>query len=94
MKSKSAIVICGYSLNEDCTLHPLLVERLNKGFSLYKPGVPSILAGKMPPKQVASHRCETKTEAAAMSDFLTAKGVNPHNIFLEEQSFTTFTNAY
>ena len=47
--AKRAIIVPGYSLNSDCTLHPLLTSRLDKAFSLYEARISIIATGKMPP---------------------------------------------
>jgi len=91
---KHAIVVLGYSLNPDGTLHPLLTTRLMKAQSLYKSGVPIIVSGKMLPLQLNPNRCEKVTEAAAMKDFLIEEGVNEDDIFVEEFSCTTLANAF
>ena len=90
----SAIIVLGYSLNKDGSLHSLLTTRLNKALSLYKPGMLIITTGKMPPAQLNPNRCEKITEAAAMKNFLVEKGIEPHDILMEEFSLTTFTNAF
>lgn len=89
-----AIIILGYSLNQDGTLHPLLEARLVKALALCKPGTYIIASGKMPPPQLLPNRCSSKTEAAAMKDFLVKNGVGEEHILLEELSMTTFGNAF
>jgi len=45
---KPIIIVLGYSLNEDCSLSPLLISRLDKALSLYQVGTNMILSGGMP----------------------------------------------
>lgn len=94
VSTQNAIVVLGYSLNEDGALHPLLITRLTEALSLYQPGVPIIVAGNMPPVQINPKRYEKMTEAEAMKGFLIKNGVASNDIFMERFSLTTFLNAY
>lgn len=86
-----AIIVLGYSLNEDCSLHPLLEARLNKARSLYKAGTPIVVTGGSP---AGKPKACKMSEAEAMKTFLVKKGVSENDIFLEEFSLTTFMNAF
>ena len=89
--NNKAIIVLGYSLNEDCSLHPLLRTRLNKAYTLYKSGIPIIVSGARPAAQ--SKGCKI-SEAEVMRQYLVQKGVSDADIFLEELSLTTFMNAF
>lgn len=91
---KPTIIVLGYSLNEDCSLSPLLISRLDKAFSLYQVGTNMILSGGMPPAVIKKDRCTLKTEAEAMKAYMISKGVSENDLFVENLSASTLTNAY
>lgn len=88
------IIILGYTLNGDGSIQPILQSRLDEAISFYGPTDEFLVCGKRPPKALAPMRCETTTEAEAMKKYLIANGIPAEKIFKEEQSTTTFGNAY
>ena len=88
------LLVLGYSLEMDGSLHPALEARLLTALEMYQPGTKLILSGKMPPKFLRPDRCSATTEAAAMRAFLSERGVEDSDLLLEEQSVTTLTNIF
>lgn len=88
------IIILGYTLNEDGSIQPILKSRLDAALSIHEKTDMFLVCGKYPPKLVAPMRCEASTEAEAMEQYLIAKGIAPTKILKEEQSITTFGNAF
>ena len=92
--SKQAIIVLGYSLNQDCSMSPILMSRLDKARTLYQAGTSIILSGGMPPKVIAKDRCTSKTEAEVMKAYMISTGVAEEDIYIENLSTSTLTNAY
>lgn len=88
------IIILGYTLNKNGSIQPILKSRLDAALSIYKETDIFLVCGKYPPKLVAPMRCETLTEAEAMKQYLIANEIPIGNIIKEEQSITTFGNAF
>jgi uncharacterized SAM-binding protein YcdF (DUF218 family) len=88
------IIILGYTLTVDCLISPILRSRLDKGISLYQSNDEFLVCGKGPPQNIAQARCEKTTEAEAMKQYLMACGIPADKIFKEDQSTTTFGNAF
>ena len=88
------IIILGYTLGSDCSIQPILQSRLDSAISLYNKDDEFLVCGNMPPKTVAPTRCETSTEAEEMKKYLITNGIPAEKIFKEDQSTTTFGNAF
>ncbi|MGW5381924.1 YdcF family protein [Nocardia sp. NPDC003963] len=83
----TAIVILGYGLRPDGSMRPELVDRLRAGYiqALLAPRSPVIVTGGNPRNGV--------TEAAAMADWLIARGIPPQRVHQENAAATTVQNA-
>jgi len=92
--TKKLIIILGYTLTKDCQIQAILKSRLDHGLSVYKTGDKFLLCGKMPPQSIAPNRCDKFTEAEAMRQYLIANSISENYIIKEEQSTTTFGNAF
>ncbi len=88
------IIILGYTLSHDCSIHPILKSRLDAALSISQQTDKFLVCGKSPSKLLVPSRCETLTEAEAMKRYLIIKGISEENIIKEEQSTTTFGNAF
>lgn len=94
LDTEKAIIVLGYTLNQDGTLPEILMARLLKAYSIYQPGMPIILSGNRPPLQFCPNRCESISEAQAMTKFFIDKKFDEADLYLEEFSTTTFLNAF
>lgn len=83
----TAIVVLGYGLLPDGEMRPELVNRLYAGYvsALLSPAAPVIVTGGNPQNGVS--------EAAAMADWLIARGIDASRIFAETQANSTVQNA-
>ncbi|AHE65850.1 YdcF family protein [Legionella oakridgensis] len=88
------IIVLGYTLNRDCSIQPILQSRLDKAILLYQKEDNILVCGNGPPKALVPEPCQKTTEAEAMKNYLIAKGIPAEKIYKEEQSTTTFGNAY
>ncbi|MCM6773383.1 YdcF family protein [Nocardia sp. CDC159] len=83
----TAIVVLGYGLQSDGTMRPELLERLYAGYvqALLCPETPIIVTGGNPENGV--------TEARAMADWFTARGISPARVHIEDRAASTVQNA-
>ncbi|MFI6869531.1 YdcF family protein [Nocardia sp. NPDC050406] len=83
----TAIVVLGYGLLPDGEMRPELVNRLHAGYvsALLSPAAPLIVTGGNPQNGVS--------EAAAMAEWLIARGIEAHRIHTETQANSTVQNA-
>ncbi|NNH72198.1 YdcF family protein [Nocardia uniformis] len=83
----TAIVVLGYGLLPDGEMRPELINRLHAGYvsALLSPAAPVIVTGGNPQNGVS--------EAAAMADWLIARGIAAHRIYAETQANSTVQNA-
>ncbi|MBF6382919.1 YdcF family protein [Nocardia farcinica] len=83
----TAIVVLGYGLLPDGAMRPELVERLRAGYAqaLLAPASPIIVTGGNPRNGT--------TEAAAMADWLVARGIPPARVHRDDRATTTRENA-
>ena len=88
------IIILGYSLSSAGDIQPILKSRLDLALSLCQESDQILVCGKRPPKFVVPNRCETVTEAEAMKQYLLSHGILETKIIKEEDSTTTFGNAF
>lgn len=88
------IIVLGYTLNQDCSLSPILQSRLDAAIRLYSPCDIVVISGKMPPKSLVAKVCIQMTEAEAMKRYLIEKGISENKIIKEDKSTTTFGNAF
>jgi len=92
LKMKPEVLIVLGNELVDGRLSKLAIDRLDKAAKLYsKNKTPIILAGGY---NIKHPKGIGPTEAAAMRDFISARGVSPDNIILEEDSRDTHANAY
>lgn len=84
---KHATVILGYALGEGGVMKPTLIERLKKGYELYKknPNSPIIVSGGVQKGGV--------TEAFLMREWLVSKGVPSKQIYMDDLAKDTVGNA-
>ena len=82
-----AIVLLGYVLNPDGSMHPLLIERLNKTLELAKqlPDALIVVTGGVPHNN--------QTEGLAMARWLVEHGVDKSRICEDNYARTTVENA-
>ncbi|MFX5922296.1 YdcF family protein, partial [Acinetobacter baumannii] len=75
----TAIVVLGYGLLPDGAMRPELVERLRAGYAqaLLAPASPIIVTGGNPRNGT--------TEAAAMADWLVARGIPPARVHRDDR---------
>ena len=92
--TKRLIIILGYTLTNNCEIQPILKSRLDAGLSVHQATDKFLVCGKMPPKLLVPARCEKTTEAEAMKQYLVGNQILAENIIKEEQSTTTFRNAF
>ena len=82
-------IVLGYKLNNDSTMDPLLIKRLNLTLNL----LDEVKVDKI----IVSGGCpvagQKYSEAFAMTNYLIEQGVNPELIIKEEKSLTTVENA-
>lgn len=82
-------IVLGYKLNNDSTMDPLLIKRLNLTLNL----LDEVKVDKI----IVSGGCpvagQKYSEAFAMANYLIEQGVNPELIIKEEKSLTTVENA-
>lgn len=88
------IIILGYTLNEDGSIQLILKSRLDEALSIHEKTDIFLVCGKRPPKMIVPMRCETVTEAETMKQYLIANKIPVEDIIKEEQSITTFGNAF
>lgn len=88
------IIILGYTLNSDCSIHPILKSRLDEALTIHKDGDLFLVCGKRPPEFINPNLCIKLTEADAMQEYLMKNGITENNIFKEIQSHTTLGNAF
>jgi uncharacterized SAM-binding protein YcdF (DUF218 family) len=83
-----AIVLLGYVLNPDGSMHPLLNERLNKAMELGNqlPDALVVVTGGVPHNN--------KTEGRVMAQWLVDHGIKPSRIIEDNYSRTTVANAF
>lgn len=83
----TAIVVLGYGLMPDGEMRPELINRLYAGYvsALLSPMAPVILTGGNPQAGV--------TEAQAMADWMTQRGISPERIHTETKANSTVQNA-
>ena len=82
-------IVLGYKLNNDSTMDPLLIKRLNLTLKLLEEiQVDKVIVSGGCPVQGQKH-----SEAFAMANYLIEQGVNPELIIKEEKSLTTVENA-
>lgn len=62
------IIVPGYTLNNDCSIHPILKSRLDEALSIYKSNDLFLVCGKRPPEFISSNLCRKLTEADAMQE--------------------------
>ncbi len=88
------IVVLGGGINLQGQIPPHVYQRLDKALELYKkyPTSKIILTGKY--SFLYGKTKPPTTEAAKMSEYLRQKGVPPSQIFLEDNSQDTISNAY
>jgi uncharacterized SAM-binding protein YcdF (DUF218 family) len=82
-----AIVLLGYVLNPDGSMHPLLVQRLNKALELANqlPDAWVVVTGGVPHNN--------KTEGRVMAQWLVDHGIEPSRICEDNFARTTVENA-
>lgn len=83
------LVVLGYYLNDDGTMHATLKKRLDLAIKAYNEFNPSyiIVSGGL------ANTNAGKTEAQAMYDYLVSKGIDQGVIIKEEKSLSTQQNA-
>ncbi|SUD48065.1 DUF218 domain [Nocardia otitidiscaviarum] len=83
----TAIVVLGYGLLPDGSMRPELINRLHAGYvsAVLSPAAPVIVTGGNPRNGVP--------EAAAMAEWLIARGIPPQRIHVETQANSTVQNA-
>ncbi|MFE7718527.1 YdcF family protein [Nocardia rhizosphaerihabitans] len=84
---ETAIVILGYGLLPDGTMRPELIERLTAGY------IQSTLAPLSPVIVTGGNPCNGVTEADAMADWLTKRGLPWDRIHIEPNAHSTVENA-
>lgn len=85
-----ALIVLGYTLNPDQSLHPVLKTRLDKCLEVYKPGLQIIVCGKGKPKAFLERDSAEKTEAEAMHSYLLDKGIPKECILHRERIYEHF----
>ena len=84
------IVVLGFQLNADGTMSPELVARCETALASaekYPEAVIAVTGGG------TAWQDHSATEAGRMADWLTARGVAPERILIEDKSLTTADNA-
>lgn len=92
--SMELVIILGYTLASDCRIHPILKSRLDAALTLNQKNVEYLVCGKWPPLAIEPNRCVQTTEAAKMREYLIENGIEANRVFEENQSTSTFGNAY
>lgn len=82
-------VVLGKYLRDDGSISHELRERLNKAFLAYQSG----LVGTLIVSGGQANAAAPRTEAEAMREYLTARGVDKNDIISERNSLNTYENA-